>query len=265
MLVGVDDHASVTRELIEALVAAYPEYVADRVAALGIADERVDTAVAEGRDWLTAQLEAELAVPLERQRSSPLELVREAMRFPTDALRLVGAAEVPRDPAAVTALPGDVFDLAPASSQGLGERAWRAHVAWGMTKARFVAGMVPAAREPAGSSAPVVALVGTDLMDRSRIESVVAAADLGLQVWRNPAAVEEGLQTTHPALGLVDLAHAAAHDAIRLLASRGVPVVAFGPHVDDRAMAAAGALGASKVLARSVFFRRLPDLLPRVS
>jgi hypothetical protein len=157
------------------------------------------------------------------------------------------------------ALPGDLLDIAPATSRDIGEEAWRAHVAWGLARAETIAGMVPRPAAPAGAT---VALVGTDLMDRTAIQSAADAAGFELVLWRNPAAVSDGIAASKPALALVDLSHAAAMDAIRALADAGVRTVAFGPHVDDHAMAAAQALGAEEALPRSRFFRRLPGLFP---
>lgn len=68
---------------------------------------------------------------------------QQAMSFPTAALTAAGTTPPSRDPVAVNALPGDRFDLAPASSRDLGEEVWRAHIAWGMAKARQVGGKTP--------------------------------------------------------------------------------------------------------------------------
>ena len=91
------------------------------------------------RPWLVHLFETrhwELAPePFDRQRRGPLELFQEAMQFPTAALSELGVEAVERDPIADQALPGDVFDLAPASSSTLGETVWHAHLAWGAAKA----------------------------------------------------------------------------------------------------------------------------------
>jgi hypothetical protein len=62
------------------------------------------------------------------------------MSFPTAYLLEQGCEPVTRDPVAVNALPGDVFDLAPASSAVLGEDVWRAHLQWGAEKAAYRCG-----------------------------------------------------------------------------------------------------------------------------
>ena len=221
-------------------------------------------AVDEGRAWLVAELEGLLGRPFDAQRRSPLEVFQDAMRFPTAALSAAGIPPVARDDAEVRALPGDVYGLAPASSRDLGESAWRAHLAWGVAKAKSVSGAVPASTDGSRSVRRAsVALVGIDLMDRTRIEGAVAASGLSLEVWRNPAAIEAGLDGRLPVLVLVDLAHVAADDAIRATVAAGVRCIAFGPHVDDIAMVRAQSLGAADALPRSRFFTRLPDLLPK--
>ena len=167
------------------------------------------------------------------------------MRFPTEALRAAGVRGVPRDPVAVSALPGDLYDLAPASSQDLGEEAWQVHVAWAMQKAQSVV-------------RPAVGLLSTDLMDSARIEQAAGEAGYRVETWRGLPTLGE----RRPSIAFIDLTHADADDAIRLLADAGVRVVAFGPHVDDLAMIRARSLGAADALARPRFFRTIPELLP---
>lgn len=125
-------------ELAEIFAARYPAYVADRCRALGF--EAPADAIEEGRAWLRAELAALLQQPFAEQRRGPLELFQEAMRFPTAALLEAGAEPVDRGEVSRGALPGDIFDLAPASSQDLGEEAWQAHLRWGAAKARALAG-----------------------------------------------------------------------------------------------------------------------------
>lgn len=122
----------------EAFVAAYRPFVIGRLAARGI--DVPTEALVDGESWLAAELEALLAQPFEEQRRGPLELFQAAMRQPTDALRALGVVPVSRNTVAEAALPGDVYDLAPASSQDLGEAAWHAHLEWGAAKARAITG-----------------------------------------------------------------------------------------------------------------------------
>lgn len=61
-----------------------------------------------------------------------------------------------------------------------------------------------------------------------------------------------------PSLVIVDLDRCDEPEAYRIPEAT---VIGFGPHVDSELHARAIAAGYHEVLARSVFFRRLPDLL----
>lgn len=121
---------------MEVLVNGYEAY-ARAVVAERIGSEPVglDDAIREGREWLHEVLEHLLRLPFPLQDRGPLEVFQEAMRFPTLVLQEAGHPPVLRDDAARSALPGDVYDLAPASSRDLGEEVWRAHLVWGAAKA----------------------------------------------------------------------------------------------------------------------------------
>ena len=95
----------------------------------------LEEAVDDGEQWLAGQLDHLLTQAFDKQRRGPLELFQEAMRFPTTALIDLGVDGVERDPMAIQAMPGDIFDLAPASSAMLGATVWQAHLAWGAAKA----------------------------------------------------------------------------------------------------------------------------------
>lgn len=130
---------SVSDELRTALVEGYEPYVRRRLAERDLpADDDLSAALATGRAWLDRELAELLAVPFADQRRGPLEVFQEAVRFPTDALSRAGVPEARRDDAAVRALPGDRYDLAPASSAQIDEEVWRRHLAWGAAKARAV-------------------------------------------------------------------------------------------------------------------------------
>ena len=126
----------IAAELVSALVTAYAPHVRDKVARLGLeVPPGLDGAIEEGRRWLEKALPDLLGRPFPSQDRGPLELFQAALRFPTAALEQAGQQAVPRDELVANALPGDLFDLAPASSNDLGEAAWKAHLAWGASKA----------------------------------------------------------------------------------------------------------------------------------
>lgn len=137
----------ISQRLLAALVAAYPEQVWSRL------PERppgIEQAVRSGQEWLQATLTELLSLPFAEQRRGPLEVFQEAMRFPTERLRSAGVEPAARDPVSVSALPGDVYDLAPASTRDLGEEVWQIHLAWGAAKAAAITGSLPPGRNDAG-------------------------------------------------------------------------------------------------------------------
>jgi hypothetical protein len=237
-------------DLVSSLISAYSTYVEKRLQELGLGrPDSIGGALDEGAGWLRVTLEGLLALPFEEQRRGPLEVFQEAMRFPTDALIAAGVRAVPRDPGATAALPGDVYDLAPASSRQLGEDVWMAHLAWGAAKARAL------------NRSRRVGLLSANLMDRSRIEQLVIRSGAQLVVWHGRVGEANSPERHLPDLFLVDLAMPDSIAAIERSVRVGVRVIAFGPHVDRAALRGAREVGADQVLARSAFFERLGELL----
>jgi hypothetical protein len=76
-----------------------------------------------------------LAADIDQQRTTPLQLVRDAMATPTAALLAAGVPTVARDPRQVEVEPGDVYDLGPATWADLGEDVGQAGLVWGAAKA----------------------------------------------------------------------------------------------------------------------------------
>jgi hypothetical protein len=217
-----------------ALVAAYRPYVESVLAERGL--PAVPEAVAEGSAWLDTALSDLLDVAAADQRRSPLELFQEAMRFPTAALEAAGEPPVPRDPISESALPGDLYDLAPASSQALGEDVWLAHLEWGANKATEMR--------------PLAVLVTRNLMDGSKVEAAGSSRGYRVMTVRRIDAIPE-----RAVVVFVDLEHPDADEAVRSASGQTGRVVAYGPHVDDLAMVRARALGADEAMPRSRFFR----------
>lgn len=218
-------------ELRSALVEAYPGYVAGVLTSRGIAvDEVVADAIVEGTAVLDGLLASLDATPTLEQRTSPLELFREALRPVDRALALVGAPEatdVRGDQAA-----WDRYGLAPGSSQVLGDRAHEAHLAWGVRKAAAMAPLV---------TRPRAVLMTT--ADRHG-ELVPAVEELGYVV---PTREGEPVAAALIDVGLGGIAH----EAIRRWATSGAYVVAFGDEIDDLSTDGLRALGADVVVATS--------------
>ncbi len=109
----------------------------------------------------------------------------------------------------------------------------------------------------AGGSAAVV--LCTDFIFATKISATARALGVEVEVIRTSGA----LAGRAPALFLVDLD---ADDALPAIAScrsaaPGARIVAFGPHVEAKLLAAAREQGADEALARSAFVRRLPEML----
>jgi hypothetical protein len=250
-------------DVVAAFAAAYEPYVRERLVSVGavrpVADgpcgpvfpdaveAELGPALAEGHTWLTATLNALVRLPYRAQPRGPLEVFQEAMQPPTEALARLGVAGRERDPVAVAALPGDIYDLAPASSRELGDEVWETHMRWGAAKAAAMAR--PAVR---------VGYLGANLMDRSRIEAAVRSAGFELVTGTTLEDVD-----SMPGTVFVDLEVAGADALIRALAPR-IRIVAFGPHVNDVAMVRAKSLGATDAIPRSRFFRDVAAFLPTV-
>jgi hypothetical protein len=105
---------------------------------------------------------------------------------------------------------------------------------------------------------PSVAVLTADLFFRAKIEAVAKAAGVPVR-FTGSAEEARGAATV-----LVDLADGdRAIEAVSALkASSEAPlVVAFGPHREGEAFKRAREAGADRVLARSAFVERLPELL----
>jgi CheY-like chemotaxis protein len=111
-------------------------------------------------------------------------------------------------------------------------------------------------------------LVSRDLIFVTKIKET--AADLGyvVLVASTQSAAVSMITAHHPSVVLVDLtagemATSGALKAYKDLAGAGAWLIAFGPHVDTDALAAANSVGFHVVLPRSVFTVKLSELLQR--
>lgn len=190
------------------------------------------------------RLGALLATDAGRQAETPLELVRVALGPLTVALMGTGIEPSGRDEQQRRAVPDDPYDLSPASPADLGPEVAAAAVAWGAAKARRF-------------TRPLLLLVGTNLMDRGAFESAAERAGYAFEM---VSAVQ--VSRPRPLVAFVDLEAEGADDAIRVLADRGVRVVAYGPHVDDMALTRARALGAAAAEPRGRVLRDPESYLP---
>jgi hypothetical protein len=125
---------AVGRSLAELLAGAFRPYIEARIAERGYPVVS-STVLDDAGDELKDRLDALIRKPATEQRRSPLEIFQAACAAPNAALLEMRVEPPDRDPTTANALPGDIFDLAPASSAEIGEEVWQAHLAWGVAKA----------------------------------------------------------------------------------------------------------------------------------
>lgn len=129
--------------LADAIEVALPGWVERSVVArAGLVGPDVRAAATDaGRRAATevgAAMRALLAADVDEQRTSPLALLRQAVRYPTEVLRDAGVAPVRRDDFAERAFPDDVYDLAPATWSDIDASLHDRGIVWGAAKAHVV-------------------------------------------------------------------------------------------------------------------------------
>jgi hypothetical protein len=144
----VDDGlASAAAVLADGIDAALPRWVVGCVERVMVAwhggvptEVRADATVAgeQARDDVMPRLRALLATDVDAQRGNPLELLRGAVRYPTEVLRRAGVPPVVRDEFAERAFADDVYDLTPASFAEIDASLHEPGLVWGAAKAHAV-------------------------------------------------------------------------------------------------------------------------------
>ena len=81
------------------------------------------------------RVRALLLTDIDEQRTSPLALARDAVRYPTAVLERAGVPPVERDPFTVRQFPDDLYDLTPASFTDLDPALHDPGLTWGAAKA----------------------------------------------------------------------------------------------------------------------------------
>jgi len=82
-----------------------------------------------------AQVRALVEADIDDQRTTPLSLLRGAVRYPTEVLRAAGVPPVERDPIQERLLPDDVYDLSPATFADVDPALAEPGMLWGAAKA----------------------------------------------------------------------------------------------------------------------------------
>ena len=133
----MQEHATA---LADAIVDVLPGWV-ERCVARRL--DRPDPEVAEaarlaGRraaDEIGGEVRALLAADIDEQRTTPLAVLRIAVRYPTQVLRDAGVPPVDRDPVQVRLLPDDPYDLSPANFADVDPALAEPGLVWGAAKA----------------------------------------------------------------------------------------------------------------------------------
>lgn len=117
---------------------------------------------------------------------------------------------------------------------------------------------------------PTVVAVIDDLFFQAKVSAALQQMEIAAQVVPNGGPLHDILQSgSPPALVIVDLtlggadATALIRDVRALPRGNSVPILAFGSHVAVEVRKQALQAGASQVVAKSEFSRRLPQLVRR--
>lgn len=126
--------------LADAIVGAIPGWVERSVVRVaGRADpallEEARDAGRRAADEVGPEVRALVEADIDEQRTTPLSLLRAAVRYPTEVLRAAGVPPVARDPIQTRLLPDDVYDLSPATFADVDPSLAEPGMLWGASKA----------------------------------------------------------------------------------------------------------------------------------
>jgi hypothetical protein len=130
--------------LASGIEAALPDWVVrsvERIMRAWAGDLPPDVAAAAAQAARQAQIEtgaavrALLAADIDEQRTTPLTLLRQAVRYPTAVLHEAGVPPVERDRFAEEAFPADLYDLSPATWSDIDPALTEPGINWGAAKA----------------------------------------------------------------------------------------------------------------------------------
>ncbi len=136
------DPATVLADAIEEVLPGWVERSVETVLARdggeASPDVRVETVDAGRRAAaeVGAAVRRLLSADIDEQRSTPLTLLREAVRYPTEVLRRAAVAPAAkRDDVKARLFPDDVYDLSPATFADVDPRLTEPGLIWGAAKA----------------------------------------------------------------------------------------------------------------------------------
>ena len=103
-----------------------------------VLQEQAKVAAHEGATWVMQCLRSALETDVDAQRTNPLQLLRDAVRFPTEVLSRAGVPPARRDEMDARINPDDVYALAPAHWNDVHESLLEPGIVWGAAKAQTV-------------------------------------------------------------------------------------------------------------------------------
>jgi hypothetical protein len=101
----------------------------------GDLDDLVDAAGRAAATEVGGRIRALLTMDVDDQRTTPLALARQAVRYPTAVLTAAGVPPVARDDFAREGFPNDVYDLSPATWADIDPALAEPGMAWSAAKA----------------------------------------------------------------------------------------------------------------------------------
>jgi len=137
----VEEHAAALADAIEAALPRWVERTVERVmtAWKGEVDPSVrEAAASAGRTAVAEvgpQVRTLLAADIDDQHTTPLSLLRGAVRYPTAVLEAAGVPPIARDEQQARLFPDDVYDLAPATFADVDPSLTDVGMTWGAAKA----------------------------------------------------------------------------------------------------------------------------------
>jgi hypothetical protein len=138
---AIEPYAAALADGIEAALPAWVVRCVVRVVTAWIGTvprevaDAADTAGRQAQEETGAAVRALLLSDIDDQRTTPLALLRSAVRYPTAVLEAAGAPPVERDRFLADAFPSDVYDLSPSSFADVDPALAELGIAWGAAKA----------------------------------------------------------------------------------------------------------------------------------
>jgi hypothetical protein len=140
----MSDLAAYGGELADAICARLPTWVVSSVERIMMAwagsvppevAEAAEEAARDALEDIGAAIRDLLGAGLDEQRTTPLTLLRQAVRYPTRVLQDAGVPPVMRDRFSENAFPDDLYDLSPASFADFSPDLAELGIKWGAAKA----------------------------------------------------------------------------------------------------------------------------------